>query len=405
MGPLEGIRVIDMSAVLAGPVATQTLGDYGADVIKIESPAGDMLRQVGPMRSPAMGPLYMNANYNKRSVCLDLKTEDGREVLLGLIRTADIFVTNSRPKAMMRLGLSYDTIQAVKPDIIYTALLGFDEGGRYSGRPAYDDLIQGAVGLPFLQAKASGGVPRCFPNAIADRAFGLAAANAILAALVHKGRTGEGQQISIPMFETVANFVLGDHLGGLSFEPPLDAGGYHRLTSKARRPLRTKDGYICLLLYSDAQWGRFLEVTGKPAVLSADNRFSSFTGRQEHFDDLCKAVSEVTKTKASSEWLALLETADIPVMPMHSIESLLDDPHLNDVGFFETYDHPSEGRMRRTKVPTRWSRTPSSKHRPPPTLGEHTVEVLKETGLSEDTIYELLQSGIVSAPASEPVPA
>jgi crotonobetainyl-CoA:carnitine CoA-transferase CaiB-like acyl-CoA transferase len=196
MGPLEGIRVIDMSAVLAGPVATQTLGDYGADVIKIESPAGDVLRQVGPMRSAAMGPLYMNANYNKRSVCLDLKTEDGREVLLGLIRSADIFVTNSRPKAMMRLGLSYDTIQMVKPDIIYTALLGFDEGGRYSGRPAYDDLIQGAVGLPFLQAKASGGVPRYFPNAIADRAFGLAASNAILAALVHKGRTGEGQQIS-----------------------------------------------------------------------------------------------------------------------------------------------------------------------------------------------------------------
>lgn len=405
MGPLKGIRVVDMSAVLAGPVATQLLGDYGADVIKIEAPAGDLLRQVGPMRSKAMGPLYMNANYNKRSVCLDLKSEDGREVLLSLIRSADVFVTNSRRKAMMRLGLSYDTIQAIKPDVIYTALLGFGEGGRYAGKPAYDDLIQGAVGLPFLQSKASGGVPRYFPNAIADRAFGLAAANAILAALVHRGRTGEGQQIDIPMFETVAHFILGDHLGGLSFEPPLDEGGYHRLTSKARRPFRTKDGYICLLLYSDVQWRRFLDITDRPATLSGDNRFTSFAGRQEHFEDLCQAVGEIIKTRTSEDWLALLETADIPAMPMHSLESLLTDPHLSDVGFFQTYDHPSQGRMRRTKVPVNWSQTPSGNHRPPPVIGEHTVEVLKETGLSEDTIYELLQTGAAMAPVQEPVPA
>lgn len=405
MGPLEGIRVVDMSAVLAGPVATQTLGDYGADVIKIESPAGDLLRQVGPMRSPAMGPLFMNANYNKRSVCLDLKSEDGREVLLNLVRSADIFVTNSRPKAMMRLGLSYDTLQTVKPDIIYSALLGFSEDGCYSGKPAYDDLIQGAVALPFLQAKTSGGVPRYFPNAIADRAFGMAAANAILAALVHRHRTGEGQRVDIPMFETVAQFVLGDHLGGLSFDPPLDEGGYHRLTSKSRRPFRTRDGYICVLLYSDVQWTRFLEVTGKPPVLAGDNRFSSFAGRQEHFEDLCRAVGDVLKTRTSSEWLTLLETADIPVMPMHSLKSILDDPHLKQVGFFETYDHPSEGRLRRTKVPAKWSRTQSDAHRPPPTVGEHTIEVLLETGLSEDTIYELLQSGAACAPVLEAVPA
>ncbi|QDG74889.1 CaiB/BaiF CoA-transferase family protein [Labrenzia sp. PHM005] len=405
MGPLKGIRVVDMSAVLAGPVATQMLGDFGADVIKIEPPQGDLLRQVGPMRSTAMGPLYMNANYNKRSVCLDLKSVDGREVLIDLIRSADIFVTNSRPKAMMRLGLSYDTVQAIKPNIIYTALLGFGETGRYAGKPAYDDLIQGAVGLPYLQSKASGGVPRYFPNAIADRAFGLTAANAILAALVHRERTGEGQQIDIPMFETVAQFVLGDHLGGLSFDPPLDEGGYHRLTSKARRPFRTKDGYICLLLYSDAQWSKFLEVTNRPTRLAGDNRFSSFAGRQEHFEDLCRAIGDVIKMRTSAEWLALLDKADIPVMPMHSLETLLEDPHLQDVGFFETYDHPSEGRMRRTKVPVSWSQTPSENHQPPPVIGEHTVEVLKETGLSDDTIYELLQSGAASAPALEPIPA
>ncbi len=405
MGPLEGIRIVDMSAVLAGPVATQLLGDYGADVIKIEAPAGDLLRQVGPMRSEAMGPLYMNANYNKRSVCLDLKSEDGRDVLIDLIGSADVFVTNSRPQAMMRLGLSYDTVQAIRPDIIYAALLGFGEGGRYSGKPAYDDLIQGAVGLPFLQAKAGDGVPRYFPNAIADRAFGLAAANAVMAALVHRARTGEGQQIDIPMFESVAHFVLGDHLGGMSFDPPLDEGGYHRLTSKARRPFRTKDGYICLLLYSDVQWRRFLDITDRPPVLSGDNRFTSFAGRQEHFEDLCQAVGEVIKTRTSENWLALLETADIPAMPMHSLESLLTDPHLSDVGFFQTYDHPSQGRMRRIKVPVSWSQTPSCNHRPPPVIGEHTVEVLKETGLSEDTIHELLQSGAAMAPAHEPVPA
>lgn len=402
MGPLGGIRVIDMSTVLAGPVATQTLGEYGADVIKVESPSGDLLRQVGPMRSPAMGPLYMNANAHKRSVCLDLKTEDGRDALISLLRTADVFVTNSRRQAMMRLGLSYDTVQAVNPNIVYTALQGFCEAGCYAGQPAYDDLIQGTVGLASLNAAAGGGPPRYVPNAIADRVFGQAATNAILAALLHRERGGGGQLVEVPMFETLAQLVLQDHLGGLSFDPPLDKGGYQRLLSQGRRPFPTANGHICLLVYSDSQWHRFLEATDHPDGLAGDSRFYSFAGRQTHFDDLCAAVANVLRTQTSEHWLAVLGQADLPVMPMHTVDSLLDDPHLNQCGFFQVYDHPGEGRVRRTKVPVTWSQTPLANDRPPPRIGEHTVEVLREAGLSDDTIDDLMRNGAVRALAQHP---
>ena len=243
-GPLAGVRVIDMTTLLMGPYATQILGDMGAEVIKIEGPDGDGTRNLGPMRSPGMGPLFINANRSKRSVVLDLKKQSGRTALLRLAKTADVLLYNVRPQAMARLKLSYGDLMAVNPRIIYVGAYGFGQNGPYAARPAYDDLIQGAVGLPTLIADAGADMPRYVPCTMADRITALSAVNAIAAALYFRERTGEGQSIGIPMFETMLQFVLGDHLGGLTFDPPLGPPGYARLLAKERRPFRTKDGYL-----------------------------------------------------------------------------------------------------------------------------------------------------------------
>ena len=255
MGPLEGLRIVDLSTVLMGPFATQVLGDYGADVIKVEAPEGDVTRQSRPTRSPEMGPAYLTTNRSKRAITLDLKSSAGREALLQLIRTADVLVTNVRPRAMERLELDYQRLAPAHPRLIYTSLVGYSQAGPYAERPAYDDLIQGASGIAYAFELASG-KPAYIPSAMADRAVGLAAATAILAAVVERERSGLGQKVEVPMFETMASLVMGDHMGGLVFDPPLDEGGNARHVSPNRRPYPTKDGYICALVYNDGQWRR-----------------------------------------------------------------------------------------------------------------------------------------------------
>ena len=239
-GPLEGVRVIDLTSVLMGPFASQNLGEMGADVIKIEAPQGDLVRQIGPARHAGMGPVFLNANRGKRSVVLDLKSPDGMDALRKLIADADVLMYNVRPQAMARLGLSYEAVQAINPRIIYAGLFGYGQDGPYAARPAYDDLIQGACALPDLIARASGGIPRYVPNALCDRIVGLTGVGAILASLLARERTGRGDKIDIPMFETMVAFIMGDHMGGLTFEPPLDGGGYARQLSPQRRTYRTQ---------------------------------------------------------------------------------------------------------------------------------------------------------------------
>ena len=388
-GPLAGIRVVDLTSVILGPYATQILADFGADVIKVESPTGDIMRHVGPMRNPSMGHIYLNLNRNKRSVALDLKDTAARDALRKIAATADVFVSNVRPAAMARLGLGYDDIRAVNPRIIYASATGYGAGGRYAGKPAYDDLIQGLSGIAAIARDAWGGEPRYMPNAIADRTVGLYLANAISAALFHRERTGQGQAIEIPMFEVFVEYLLGDHLSGLTFDPPEGPQYYPRLVSKHRKPYATSDGHVCALVYTDTHWKNFFRAIGRDDLMG-DPRFATHGNRADNIDEVYAFVADTLKTRTTAEWVTLLDDADIPVTPLHDIKSLLDDPHLNDAGFFQFVDHPTEGRLRMTQVPGSWSGCTPAVRSLPPNLGEHTEEVLRQAGLSDEDISRIL---------------
>ncbi|MGJ7497396.1 CaiB/BaiF CoA transferase family protein [Variovorax sp. RT4R15] len=392
MGPLAGIKVLDMTSVLMGPFASQALGDMGADVIKVEAPHGDLVRQIGPVRNEGMGPVFLNANRNKRSIVLDLKRPDGLAALRRLIADSDVLMYNVRPQAMARLGLSYEEVAAINPLIVYAGLFGFGQDGPYAARPAYDDLIQGGATLPHLIARASGGIPRYVPTALADRIVGQTAVGGILASLLARQRTGRGDRVDVPMFETMVAFVLGDHLGGLTFEPPLDAGGYARQLSPERRPYRTSDGYICALVYNDKHWHSFLGAVGREALLQ-DERFATYAARSRHIDFVYGALGAIFEEKSTAAWIEILEQADVPFMPMHDLQSVLHDPHLKATGFFSTVEHPSEGPIRTMRMPMTWQHSTPDVARAAPRQGEHTREILQQAGYAADEIDALMAAG------------
>jgi crotonobetainyl-CoA:carnitine CoA-transferase CaiB-like acyl-CoA transferase len=403
MGPLQGIRIIDMTSVLMGPFATQTLGDMGADVVKVEAPQGDVVRQIGPARHDDMGPVFLNTNRNKRSLSLDLKRPEGIAVLRRLIADADVLVYNVRPQAMARLGLDHEAVEKINPRIVYAGLFGFGQDGPYAARPAYDDLIQGASTLSHLIARAGDGTPRYVPTAMADRVVGITAVSAILASLLARGRTGRGQRVDIPMFETMVGFVLGDHLGGLTYEPALDGGGYARHLSPHRRPYRTQDGYLCALVYNDKQWQGFLRAIGRESLLVEDARFASFANRSRNIDVVYEFLSDLFALRSTAEWTRLLEDADIPMMPMHDLDSVLEDPHLAATGFFSTVAHPTEGLIRSMRAPVSFFGTPAGPVKHAPGQGEHSVEILRQSGYSAEEIDALLASGAVQARPAQPI--
>jgi len=397
-GPLAGIKVLDLTTVLMGPFTSQLLGDLGADVIKIEAPGGDSTRNVGVVRNAGMSAFFLHANRNKRSIVVDLQRDGARELMLQLAAGADVFLTSLRPRALQKLGLAYEDLRAANPAIVYAGLVGYGSEGPYAGKPAYDDLIQSASGLAGLFQRVAGDAPRYVPSAIADRIVGQAAANAILAALLHRERTGRGQAVEIPMFETMAHFTLGDHMNGLTFDPPEGAVGYPRLLSADRRPYATLDGFIAVLPYNDGQWQRFFAAAGQADRIDSDPRFATLAARTEHTDALYDILAEIVAQKTSAEWLALLNEADVPVMTVHSMESLVDDPHLAAVGFFDLVDHPTEGKIRTMAPAGNYSQTPLSVRRPTPRLGEHTNEVLAEAGLDADEIARLTADGVIAGP-------
>jgi crotonobetainyl-CoA:carnitine CoA-transferase CaiB-like acyl-CoA transferase len=394
-GPLEGVRVLDLTTVVMGPYATQLLGDYGADVIKVESPDGDVMRLSGPMRNPRMGHLYLTTNRSKRSVVIDLKKPAGRDVLLGLAKTADALVYNIRPQAMARLGLGYEDVRAANSRIVYVGAFGFSQRGPYAARAAYDDLIQGMAGIPWLAQRAGSGEPRYAPVILADRMVGLQLAYAIAAALLYRERSGEGQRVDVPMFEGLASVVLGEHLAGRLFVPAEGPEGYQRSLTAGRRPYRTLDGYICILIYTDKQWRKFLALVGEPQRFENDARFSSQGNRLRHIDEVYGYLGSAIATRTTAEWLELLEAADIPAARMYSIDDILADEHLAAIGYFTEAEHPSEGRMRSVAVPTEWSKSPPAITRHAPLLGENTAEVLREAGYSEADVQALASAGVI----------
>lgn len=392
-GALTGVRVLDMTSVFMGPLATQQLADLGAEVIKIEAPGGDSTRSLGPGGEKGMGALFLALNRNKRSVALDLKKKEARAALLQLARTADVLVYNVRPAAMERLGLGYEDLRAVNPRILYVGLVGFSQRGRYAPQAAFDDLIQAASGMSDVVARGNGSIPRYLPMAIADRLVGLYAFGIISAALVAVSKTGRGRRIDVPMFETMLSQVLGDHLYGETFVPARGAMGYPRLLSPNRRPYATKDGHICCTVYTDANWKSFLRLIGKPELFETDPRFSTISARTRVIDELYGMVAQALLERTTAEWVQALREADIPCFPMHTVESVLHDPHLGDIGFFHEMDQPELGRIRQMKGPSEWSEGGPTIRLPAPALGSDTRTVLKEGGFDDSQIDHLLAIG------------
>lgn len=391
-GPLAGVRVLDLTSVIMGPFATQILASLGAEVTKVESPEGDNMRHVGPMRHPGMGHIFLNANEGKRSVVLDLKQPAAREAALRLAEASDVLVSNVRPQALRRLGLDFESVRARHPRIVHVSCCGFDQQGPYAARPAYDDLIQGATGIPWLMQQYGSEAPCYAPVTLADRVTGLHAVYAVTSALFARERTGEAQAVVVPMFEAMTQFVLGDHLSGLAFDPPLGEAGYARLLTAHRRPYRTQDGHLCMLAYNDKHWRSFFEAIGQPQRMD-DPRFASHGARAQNIDAVYGEVARILRERTTADWRALLDAADVPNMPMNSPGDLLDDLHHAATGFVRTVDHPSEGRLRATGRPTRWHGLGDWDPAPAPRLGQHSTEVLRELGFTATDIAGMLATG------------
>lgn len=387
-GPLAGVRVLDLTVNVLGPVATQILGDMGADVIKIETPQGDPNRDTGPHRNRGMSAMHMNVNRNKRSVTLNLKRPQAREALMRLAQDADVFVHSMRPSAAKRLGIGYSEISARNPRIVYAFGPGYRQDGPRSDDPAFDDVLQGESGIAALMAQVIG-EPRYYPTVLIDKFCGYVLASSIGMALFSRERTGRGQEVHVPMFETILSFNYLEHLWSAVFDPPLGHGvGYVRLLTTHRRPYPTKDGYICVLAVTDEQWNRLFPVLGRPE-LARDERFAKTAARVQHYDEIYGIVAEQLKLRTTAEWRRLLDEIEIPNGPMRSLPDLLHDPYLKQTGFFQRYDHPSEGPALTTRVPMHFSQTPGGLRLPPPRLGEHNAEVLGALGYSDGEIAEI----------------
>lgn len=394
-GPFHGLKVVDLTTVVVGPYTAQLLADMGADVTKVEAPDGDMTRMGTPRRHAGMGNTFLQLNRNKRAIALDLKTEAGAEAMRKLIAEADIFVHNMRPEPLHRLGFDYASVKQYNPGIVYCNIWGFGREGRYAGRAAFDDVIQGTSGLVALEA-FNGRETRFVPMLIADKTTALFAAYAISAAAYHKLATGEGQEVEVPMFESMTSFTMIEHLAGSAYEPPLGPPGSERHATPLRWPFQTKDGHVCILPSSDKHWNAVLQIIGREDLLS-DPRFKDRASRQAHREELTQMLSDLACTKTTKEWVEALAEAGVPGMHINSLEEVVSDPHLADVGFWVEADHPTEGRIRIMRPPYTLSKTPPDIRTLPPTFGQHTSEVLAELGYSDAQIAAMLEAGSAMA--------
>jgi crotonobetainyl-CoA:carnitine CoA-transferase CaiB-like acyl-CoA transferase len=391
-GPLAGLRVLDMTNVLFGPYGTQTLGDWGAEVIKVESPAGDTWRFAGQFRNRGMSGHFMAANRNKRSVALDLKSPEGKEVLRRLIPTADALVSNIRPAGLARLGFGYDTCRALNPRLVYAVATGFGQDGPWAARPAFDEIIQAASG--FASAMGTDDEPAFVPSLIGDKICGMALTGAVTAALLHRERTGEGQMVEVPMLETLAAFNSIEMFGGYAFVPPIGPTGYQRM--KARRPVRTKDGWLTMLPYSGDNWCAFFEAVGHPECIE-EFAVREPVARARNIDRIYDKMRDVALTRTTAEWEELLLRIDVPHTGFAKLAEVAEQPHLKAVGMFPEVEHPTEGRIRQARPAARFSASPASVRRLAPGLGQHTREVLGEVGYTAAEIDALVAAKAVVA--------
>jgi crotonobetainyl-CoA:carnitine CoA-transferase CaiB-like acyl-CoA transferase len=382
-GPLDGVKILDCTSVVLGPWASQQLADFGADVIKIEPPEGDTTRQLGPKRNEGMAAFYLGCNRNKRSIVLDLKTEEGRAALFKMAETADVIMHNFRPEPAKRLGVSYEVFEKINPRIVYLATYGYRADGPMGAK----------AGFTMLQTVVSpDGSPRFLPSIVCDKTSSNGVVSALLAGLFERERSGKGQAIEVPMYETLVSFVMVEHLYGETFIPKLEGAGYKRILSKERRPYPSKDGYFCLLPYNDGHWQEFCKLIGRTDILD-DERFGSLASRLANIDLVYKTMAEVCATRTNAEWIALLEKSNVPHGPVNSLEDLLTDPQLEATGYWTEMEHPTEGKIRMPGIAPRFSRTKPEITRHQPTLGEHSVEVLQEFGYSKSAIDKMLASG------------
>jgi crotonobetainyl-CoA:carnitine CoA-transferase CaiB-like acyl-CoA transferase len=374
--PLDGVRVIDLTTVVSGPYATLLLADLGADVIKIEAPNGDIARHLGPSVHAGMGAVYLSCNRNKRSVVLDLSTDDGRRTLKALTDRADVFVTNMRPDALAKCGADADTLRDGHPALVHCVVRGFGSDGPYADLPAYDDIAQAVSGLA-AQQEWMAGEPQYVASAVGDKVAGLTAALAIVAALHGRQVTGEGVAVEVPMAETLTAFGLVEHLWGRVFVPPRGDARYPRMSSPFRRPFPTADGWISVVVYSDENWRQFFELIGM-SHLADEPRFESLATRTENLDELYTLVGDHLKTGTTREWFDKLRAVGIPAVPYNRVDDLFDDPHLAEIGFWQEYDHPTEGRTLQYVTPIRFDGERPPLGRPAPALGADTDDILGE---------------------------
>ena len=388
--PLEGVKVLDLTTVIMGPFTTQVLGDFGADIIKIEDPDGDMTRDIGPSKTSKMSSMFLGVNRNKRSLVLNLKKPEAKAALWKLIEGADIIVHNIRPQKIAALGFDPDTVLSKNPKIIYVGLHGYREDGPYGGLPAFDDVIQGQSGIAGA-FETRDGKASLVPTVMADKSVGLMASTGLLAAYIQRLKTGKGSYLEVSMFEGMVGYTLIEHHYGATFVPPLDQIGYPRALSSNRKPYKSADGYICILPYTNHQWINFFKIIKRPELLK-DKRYSSVKERSKDINFLYEIVGQSVINKTNKEWTELLKKYEIPHGLVNRLENLKDDPHLKELNFFRPYNHPTEGALEVPDSAFRFNRESLPVRRHQPKLGEHSNDILKEAGFKDDEIIKILNN-------------